>query len=80
MKESAFEQAWSRQAAKRGWYPVKIMQASVNGLPDRMYLKDGKVFFVEFKAANGKLSEIQKYRIKQLREMKFHVLILHAKK
>jgi len=35
---------------------------------------------VEFKAANGKLSEIQKYRIKQLREMKFHVLILYAKK
>ena len=76
MKESALEQAWSRKTTKKGWLSVKNIQMSLNGWPDRMYLKNGMVFFVEFKSKNGKLSEIQKYRIEQLRKLKFHVLII----
>jgi hypothetical protein len=79
MTESKFEQKWSKKAAARGWLPIKIIQANMNGLPDRMYLKDGKVFFVEFKSATGKLRPLQQYRIEQLRKLNFHCLVIHDK-
>jgi len=79
MTESKFEQNWSKKAQKKGWYSVKIIQASKNGMPDRMYLKNGMIFFVEFKAKKGKLSKLQEYRISELRRMNFHVLIIAEK-
>jgi len=78
MLESKFEQRWCKKATKRGWLCIKNIHLSINGIPDRTLLKDGKILFVEFKAKHGKLSEIQKYRIEQLRNMKFHVLILFS--
>ena len=76
MTEGVFEQKWSKKAERKGWFNVKIIQVSKNGMPDRMFLKDGKVFFVEFKSKRGRLSKLQEYRIKQLRNMRFHVLII----
>ena len=78
MRESLFEQKISKKAAKKGWLPIKIIQANMNGLPDRMFLKDGKVFFIEFKAKNGKLRQLQEYRIKQLRKLGFHCFVMYA--
>lgn len=79
MTESKFEQNWSEKAKKKGWYNVKIIQASKNGMPDRMFLKNGMIIFVEFKAKKGRLSPLQKYRIAELRKMNFHVLIIADK-
>jgi hypothetical protein len=78
MLESQFEQRWCKKAALKGWLCIKNIHLSINGIPDRTLLKDGKILFVEFKAKKGRLSEIQKYRIEQLRKMKFHVLIIFA--
>lgn len=78
MLESDFERKWCAKATKKGWLCIKNIHLSINGIPDRTLLKDGKVLFVEFKAKKGKLSEIQKYRIKQLRAMKFHVMVIFA--
>jgi hypothetical protein len=36
-----------------------------------MALKDGKTIFIEVKQPNGVLSELQKLRIKQLRDLGF---------
>ena len=80
MKETTFEQAWSRRAAKKGWLSIKNIQTNLNGWPDRMYLKQGKVFFVEFKAKKGRLSQLQVYRINQIRTLGFHCLIIICKK
>ena len=40
-----------------------------------MCLKNGKAMFIEVKQESGKVSEIQKLRIKQLREQGFEVKI-----
>lgn len=40
-----------------------------------MCLKDGKTFFIEVKQPNGKLSELQKARIKELRNLGFECKI-----
>lgn len=78
MTESQFEQNWSKKAALRGWLPVKNIQTNLNGWPDRMYMKDGKVFFIEFKSKTGRLSELQKYRIEQIRKLKFHCFVFYS--
>jgi len=36
-----------------------------------MCLKDGVTMFIEVKRPNGKLSELQKIRIKQLKDLRF---------
>ena len=79
MTESKFEQRWSRKAEARGWFALKNIQTNANGWPDRMYMRDGKVFFAEFKSTHGRLSKLQEYRIKKIRENGFHVLILKEK-
>ena len=54
-----------------GWIVVKTLQLSKNGMPDIFAFKSGVAMFFEVKAPNGVRSEIQKYRIKQLREQGF---------
>ena len=77
--DSVYEQTVSKDLANRGWLSVKLMRTNLNGIPDRMYLKDSQVFFIEFKSASGKLSELQKYRIEQLRINGFHVFVFYEK-
>ena len=80
MSESKFEQRTSKRLEARGWMAVKLMQTNKNGIPDRMYLRDGQIFFIEFKSAIGRLSEVQNYRIKELRDKHFHVFIFKEPK
>jgi Holliday junction resolvase len=60
---------------KEGWLCVKLIKTSKNGIPDLMCLKDGVTMFIEVKRPNGKLSELQKIRIKQLRDLGFNCKI-----
>ena len=47
----------------------------MNGIPDLMCLKDGKTMFIEVKQPTGKLSEIQKFRIDELRKQGFEAKV-----
>lgn len=62
---------------KRGYMVVKLIQTSKNGIPDLLLLKDGIASFIEVKTETGRLSELQKFRIKQLEEKGFKVEVLH---
>jgi Holliday junction resolvase len=61
---------------KKGWLVVKHIQTSLNGFPDLSIYKNGVCIFIEVKSEKGVLSEIQKYRHKQLTEKGFKVLII----
>jgi Holliday junction resolvase len=63
------------QLTKEGWYCIKIIKVSKNGIPDLMCLKQGVTMFIEVKKPNGKLSELQRHRIKELRDLGFEVKI-----
>jgi Holliday junction resolvase len=52
------------------------MKTSINGIPDLMALKNGKTKFIEVKKPRGIISEIQKYRIKQLRKQGFEAVVM----
>ena len=76
MRESECQRKIIQALEAAGWYVVKIIQTNRNGWPDLQALKDGVCVFIEVKAPNGKLSELQKYRHKQLIKQGFTVLTL----
>ena len=46
------------------------------GLPDLICMKPNEVKFIEVKGPKGRLSEIQKYRIEELKEAGFPVEVM----
>lgn len=55
---------------------IKLIQTTVNGIPDTILIKDGKVIFAEIKRPNKVLDPLQEYRKKQLIEHGIEVLTL----
>ena len=53
---------------QEGWLCVKLIKTSVNGIPDILCLKNSETMFIEVKQPDGKLSELQRIRIQQLKE------------
>ena len=78
-RESVIERRSVKMAEARGWYNVKLEKCNKNGMPDRMFMRQGGlIFFVEFKTDKGALSEIQTERIKQLRAMNHKVYVIRS--
>ena len=77
MTESQIQKKIIDRYEKDGYMVVKLIQTSKNGIPDLLLLKDGIAYFIEVKTETGRLSELQKYRIKQLEEKGFKVEVLH---
>lgn len=75
MKESEIQSKMIRYLEKQGYLVVKIIQTTKNGWPDIQAHKDGQTIFIEVKAPNGKVSELQHYRHQQLRNQNFKVII-----
>jgi Holliday junction resolvase len=77
MLESNIQAKIIKRFTDSGFLVIKLIKTSKNGIPDLMALKDGKVLFVEVKRPLlGKLSKVQEYRIKELKEYGFETLIL----
>lgn len=66
-------------AKLRGWWTIKVETPTCNGVPDRLYLRRGRVVWVEWKrpgrGENG-LSAIQVVRIKEMRDHGAEVYVL----
>ena len=71
MLESKIQSKIIKKLEQDRWYVVKLMSTSKNGIMDLMAFKDGKTMFIEVKQPNGILSEIQKFRIKELTALGF---------
>jgi Holliday junction resolvase len=75
MLESRIQTKIKKKLEAEGWLVIKLIRTSVNGVPDILALKNGKAVFIEVKQPTGKISEVQKLRIKQLQEQGFEVKI-----
>jgi|694.fasta_scaffold03337_4 hypothetical protein len=75
MKEADIQFQIIKYLEKIGWYPVKIIQTNKNGWPDLQALSGGHCVFIEVKSEKGIVSELQKYRHKQLAKQGFHTII-----
>ena len=76
MTEQQIQTKIIKRLKTEGWYVIKLIKTSVSGIPDLLCLKNGNAMFIEVKQPDGKLSELQKIRIQQLRDKGFNVKIL----
>ena len=74
--ESSIQARIIKRYTDEGWLVVKMGLCNINGIPDLLCLKDGKALFVEVKRPGKKPRRLQEYRIKQLQEQGFDVLVL----
>ena len=54
MRESVIEKKVSDYATSKGWLVYKFSSPNTRAVPDKIFMRDGVVFFIEFKAP-GKL-------------------------
>lgn len=66
MTEQQIQTKIINKLKKEGYYVIKLIKTSVNGIPDLLAIKNNECLFIEVKREDGKLSEIQKYRLKEL--------------
>lgn len=67
MLEQKIQAKRIKQLEAEGYYVIKLTKTNKNGIPDLIAIpKDSNVLFVEVKQPNGRLSELQKYRLKEL--------------
>lgn len=59
MRELKIEQAVCAAARKAGWLPFKFTSPSQRAVPDRLFIRDGRVIFIEFKAPGKKATKLQ---------------------
>ena len=80
MRESQIQSQIIHWLEKEGWLVVKIIQTNKNGWPDLQIHKLGVTIFIEVKSEKGIVSELQRYRHKQLTEQGFFVFITKSLK
>lgn len=80
MRESEIQSKIIKYLESKDWIVVKIIQTNKNGWPDLQAHKDGQTIFIEVKGPNGRLSELQKYRLKKLQEKGFKTIIATSTK
>ena len=79
-REKGVENYLRHHLAEVGLKCIKFIPDHANGMPDRMVLLPGKrVMWVELKTDNGKLSEIQKYQHRILRDLGHEVVVVWNK-
>lgn len=77
MKESIVQQRIKNYLEINGWTVIKLIQTSMNGIPDLVCLKGGHTFFVEVKQPGKKPSDLQAYRIDKLKKAGFDTVVAH---
>lgn len=68
MLEKNLELKCCKYAKAKGYLTYKFVSPANKGVPDRIFMLRGKVFFVEFKSEKGKLSKLQEYQIARIKE------------
>jgi len=69
MKESQIQSKKIKELEAQGYYVIKLIKTNKNGIPDIIAIpKDSDVEFYEVKGPTGKLSPLQDWRLKELKE------------
>ncbi len=64
MTEKKLEKRCSDIAKANGWYTRKWSSPSSRGVPDRIFIKEGHVVFIEFKAPGNEPTKLQLHEMK----------------
>lgn len=68
MTEQQIQTKRIKQLEEEGYYVIKLIQTNKNGIPDLIAIPpNSDVLFSEIKKGKGKISALQQYRIKELK-------------
>ena len=67
MLEKDIERKACEAAKRAGWLAFKFVSPAQRGVPDRIFIKAGRIVFIEFKASGGKLTALQERMIDRLK-------------
>lgn len=67
MRESTIEKAVCKFATDHGCLVMKLAGPNQKGQPDRLFIRDGKVLFIEFKRPGQKPTPLQEKWLRDLR-------------
>ena len=79
VKEKAIESRLTRAITISGGKCYKLESNYCRGMPDRMVLFKGRVWFIELKTRNGKISASQEKRHKDFKQCGIDVIIIRSK-
>lgn len=68
MTEQQIQSKLIKKFESDGFYVLKLIKTNKNGIPDILAIKEDRTKFIEVKKPGGVLSELQKYRIRELRK------------
>jgi len=69
MTEQQIQKKRIDQLESEGYYVIKLIKTNKNGIPDLIAIPPGcDVLFSEVKKPTGKLSKLQEYRLKELKQ------------
>ena len=66
MRESELQKKIKDRLIKNGWSVIKLIQTNMNGIPDLMCIRKGRVMFLEVKTEKGIVAPLQEKRIEEL--------------
>lgn len=79
MLEREIERRLGARLRKAGCMFLKFVSPGATGVPDRIVIApDGRLYFIELKTDDGKLSKMQEVMISQLRAHGQAVKVLHG--
>ena len=67
MRERDIESWSGRKAKEAGWWHRKFTSPGNRSVPDRVFARNGRVFWVEFKATGQKPTELQEDEHRKMR-------------
>ncbi len=72
MTEQQIQAKRIKQLESKGYYVIKLIKTNKNGIPDVIAIAPGSdVIFSEIKKPKGKVSKLQDYRLKELKDYGF---------
>ena len=81
MTEQQIQNKRIKELESKGYYVIKLIKTNKNGIPDLIALPKGcDVLFSEVKTPKGVVSELQKYRLKELESYGFKTEIYNGEK
>lgn len=79
MTEAQIQSRIKERMKGRGWLVVKLLQTTMNGIPDLMAIKKGRVVFIEVKAVGKSPGLLQVLRHEMLRDAGVEVFVTDNK-
>lgn len=74
--EKTLEKKLRVEIKKRGGKAYKWVSPGCNGVPDRIVIVKGLVYFVEMKDVKGKLSKLQELEMRDLKKLGMNVKVI----